>query len=545
MIPAKPRKTLIDYMVVSISPALIILMVGSLCFFLVEVFYRGEAVGSVRWVLFWFVIAVVLVSRIGIEQGVGYATGYGLALAAATWLYLSHIHPAYLLGALTLGIVWWFAHKLTWDCTLIDDADDSSGSGLLQMVWKRKPVIKLETSIQLPKLETDKAFRKSKSAAVHPPGVWLIYFSLAALPLFGIGQTLLPAGDVRAHRICFEYLFIYLSAALGLLLTTSFLGLRRYLRQRYLPMPGSIAVGWLKFGAGAALIVLSLALLLPRPGVSHTWGTLRYHIDYQLRRASEYAMRFNPHGTGSGQVGNHEQEPSGPQNSNRQNGKTQSNSANKSSNQSGGNQNGAARNQGSPPANSRPVLSEAAGHFYQWLKLLLLLAGTIIVCWWLFRQRNLIFQIIQSFLAALVQFFRDLFSFGSKLTSPALGNQKSTVKRQPFSSYKNPFVTGSDRFWTPEELILHSYDALQCWASEQGIKPSPKQTAREFCGGLGEQFSEVIPELNHLAFLYGHVAYGTSIPRNYNVELLKQLWRYISIPRRSGGPPALETAANT
>ena len=78
-----PRKTLADYLVVAISPVLIMLLVGSLSFFLIRVFYRGELAGNVRWVIFWFVIAVVLVARIGIEQGSGHATLYGLALAVS------------------------------------------------------------------------------------------------------------------------------------------------------------------------------------------------------------------------------------------------------------------------------------------------------------------------------------------------------------------------------------------------------------------------------------------------------------------------------
>ena len=57
---AAPPKTLADYLVIAVSPALIMVMVHSVCFFLVEVFYRGEAAGGVRWVLFWFVLAVVL-----------------------------------------------------------------------------------------------------------------------------------------------------------------------------------------------------------------------------------------------------------------------------------------------------------------------------------------------------------------------------------------------------------------------------------------------------------------------------------------------------
>src|SRR5665647_643676 len=138
MHPVKPIKTLADYLVISISPVLIMLLVGSLSFFLIEVFFRGPAIGSVRWVMFWFVMAIVLVSRIGIEQGTGPAVVYGLALALATWLYLIRIHPAFILGMILLGVVWWCAHKLTWDCTLIDEDEDASGGGLLQTVGDRK-----------------------------------------------------------------------------------------------------------------------------------------------------------------------------------------------------------------------------------------------------------------------------------------------------------------------------------------------------------------------------------------------------------------------
>jgi len=33
-----------------------------------------------------------------------------------------------------IGLIWWSAHKLTIDCTLIDESQDSSGEGLLR--WR-------------------------------------------------------------------------------------------------------------------------------------------------------------------------------------------------------------------------------------------------------------------------------------------------------------------------------------------------------------------------------------------------------------------------
>ena len=128
----KPQKTVADYMVIALSPVLIMALVGSLCFFLIEVFYRGKMLGGVCWVMFWFIIGIVLVSRIAIENSTEHAAMYGFGLALATWIYMMRTQPSPLLAILLLAIVWFCAHKLVWDCTLIDDDQDSSGQGLLQ-----------------------------------------------------------------------------------------------------------------------------------------------------------------------------------------------------------------------------------------------------------------------------------------------------------------------------------------------------------------------------------------------------------------------------
>lgn len=527
---SRPNKTLADYFAIGISPALIMVLVGSLCFFLVEVFYRGEAIGSVRWVLFWFVIASVLVSRIGIEQGTTQAALYGIALAAATWLYLMRIHPAWLVGAILLGLVWWCSHKLTWDCTLIDEDEDASGSGLLQTVLNKDD--SKDTSVPPVKPARPKLFSSDRKA-LHPPGVWLVYFSLAALPLFGIGQMLLPAGDSAARHVGFEFLFAYLCAALGLLLTTSFLGLRRYLRQRYLPMPANVALGWIKFGVSVSAIVLLLALLVPRPGAAGAWVTLRYHIDYQLRWASQYALRFNPRGSGqsnSGHPSNAPQESNSQSPNGRQQSETgknsqqqqQSNSGKKAEGQSG---NDGGQNQ-SPSGKTPPPLSGPASSLYQLLKWLVLLGGAILVGWWLFRRRELLLQMWREFWAALMHFFRNLLGF--RLMLPGAKIQESQSMPRHFAEYQNPFATGEAKAWTPRQLILYTCEGLQCWAAEHGIKAGPEQTAREFCSHLSKSFSEMAPALDHLAYVHGHASYGTSIPGNYSPESLKQLWDYMS-----------------
>src|SRR5215469_14272460 len=84
----KPSKTLADYVTIALSPVLIMALVGSLVFFLLEVLYVGQYTGRMQWTLFFFVFGIVLIARLAIEQGGGKAMVYGIVLAFAVWLAL-------------------------------------------------------------------------------------------------------------------------------------------------------------------------------------------------------------------------------------------------------------------------------------------------------------------------------------------------------------------------------------------------------------------------------------------------------------------------
>lgn len=66
---ARLQKTLTDYLVIAISPALIMTLVGSLVYFLVAVFYHGGYQGRMEYIFSLFVFAAVLIARISIEEG--------------------------------------------------------------------------------------------------------------------------------------------------------------------------------------------------------------------------------------------------------------------------------------------------------------------------------------------------------------------------------------------------------------------------------------------------------------------------------------------
>jgi Domain of unknown function (DUF4129) len=279
------KKTLADYVVIAISPVLIMTLVGSLAFFLLELTYHGQFELRMKWILFWFVLAAVLVARIAIEQGKDYASLFGLALTAAVALAVVRLVDQILLGWTLLGVTWWCTWKLTWDCTLIDDREDASGEGLLQAAGL-DAAASLDAGADAKSAAPSGAERRS----VHAPGRWVVYFSLAALPLFGAGQLVIPSRDTAARAYGFNLLAVYVASALGLLLTTSFLGLRRYLRQRKLQMPTAITRSWLLMGAGLALAILCLALLLPQPQGEYSVTALVDKVDTKLREASRFAV---------------------------------------------------------------------------------------------------------------------------------------------------------------------------------------------------------------------------------------------------------------
>lgn len=305
MARSRLQKTLADYAVIAITPALIMVLVTSLVFFLLEVTYSGPHELRFRWILFWFVFASVLIARIAIEQGSAYASVFGFALAAATGLVVLRYVDVVFTAFCLLGVIWWCSHKLTQDSTLIDDSEDASGEGLLQAAGIDQSEEAGTDSSESP---PDRSWRqrllgrsKEREKKPHAPGLWVVYFSLAALPLFGFGQLMIPANDPAARQSSFRMLWLYVAAALGLLLTTSFLGLRRYLRQRKLQMPAKMTSTWLAMGAALALAVLLICMVLPRP---HNDRSLAYWVDQiaeKAREASEHAFLQDDAGEGEGE----------------------------------------------------------------------------------------------------------------------------------------------------------------------------------------------------------------------------------------------------
>jgi Ca2+/Na+ antiporter len=281
--------TLADVVVSGLMPALLIGLVTSLVFFVLEVIYQGDYLERLQFILFCFIVAAVLISRIAMTMGRGLALMYAAVLAVVTLIAVNRLteipitNSLGVFGALVpyllVALAWWCIDVLTHDCTHTGATEETGllDFGLLKSIQaNRADAASRGDAPEAERKEKPKTWLEQYTAdreaerRRHRPGFWLIIFSLAALPLFALGQAAVPAADEARRRYIFWLLTVYVTCGLGLLLTTSFLGLRRYLRQRKLEMPGSLTAAWL--GMGVVLIgsLLLLATFLPRPAAEYS-----------------------------------------------------------------------------------------------------------------------------------------------------------------------------------------------------------------------------------------------------------------------------------
>lgn len=535
-----PRKTLADYLVIGITPLLIMVLVASVSFFLLELAYQGYYEGRMRWVMFWFTVASVLVSRISIEQGSGAAVVYGIALATVTVMAVfKFFGPAY--GALgILAFIWWLTSKLTWDCTLIDDDKDASGEGLLQAanLDSRQPGVGKK--------------KKPSGVRPHAPGMWVVYFSLLALPAFGIGQSLVPADKAEVREYCFQLLAVYVAAALALLLSTSFLGLRRYLRQRHLQMPGKVAATWLLTGSLIAVGVLGTALLVPRPDATWSVTALIDRAGEAAEEASKQALLSGEAGEGEGrQIGEGKLPEEGkvPTEQRKKGAGNEPNGDNAGEQGKAGGEQAGTSTGASDRGKDQPQIQEGAAKDVEkaggakmidpmeinetasqigWLVKLAIYALVLLgLAWLVFLQRHRLAGVWAGFRQQLAELWRRWFG---KPPAPA-GGPLSPPTAQPFATFINPFHTGSANTMPLAETVVYTFQALEAWAREHGNGRRPEQTPNEFALGLSLEFPDSGNELRLASRYYSGIVYADREPPEQARDGLLRVWQLLETSR--------------
>jgi len=569
--------TLVDFLYAVISPALIMALIISLVFFLIDVFYDGQYPGKVQWIFFFFIFGSVLVSRIAMSGFLHErAPIYGVVLAVASFLglqlYVDYSEtPLQGLGALVnlglLGLAWWSAYQLTWDCTFMDDIGEQQMDQGLVDATKRDPQEAVEKSA------AEKPKRKRRSADLEPstltlwlerfrnyrdernrkrtPGTWVIYFSLAALPLFGLGQAKIPLDEAGRRQNAFWFMACYAASTLGLLLATQFLGLRRYLRERGVKMPAAIVARWLTWGAVVILVVLGVSALLPRPWPEYSLGDL-------VKAGSE--ERDAGRGQGKGKEGEQGQEQhdrsaskrgesgegsagSGGSGSGSASGGSQSGSegSGSPSSESKGSRQASAGNKSSttnpsnapkPPRVAQPTWLQSFGPLGTILKWVVIVVVVLVVLFVVLKSGLSFLANFTNWaarlLAALSAWWKRLFAIKVRAReSVAPGTLEAAQSIRPFKLFVNPFLSRSAADMSADELVQYTFDAVESWAAERVSARRVDETPLEFVSRLGEEMPDFHEALDSLAALYGHMAYARQRLPESARSAMESLWKQL------------------
>ena len=142
-------------------------------------------------------------------------------------------------AVLLLGPIWWSANKLTWDCTVIDD-HDASGAGLVDQLKRRR----IPPSQGVVRRRSASAGARTERRMLRSR--WLIYVSGCGPDLWMRPvMALISASDADSEIARLRIWPRCLSPPRwGCCCWQSFAGLRRYLRQRQIPMPSTMARAW-------------------------------------------------------------------------------------------------------------------------------------------------------------------------------------------------------------------------------------------------------------------------------------------------------------
>jgi len=255
-LPRRVEKTLADFALDIFIPLCVMLLVGSVVYFLIDVrsAYIAGDTRLLKYICFLYVMGAVLINRIRASQAYDerhIVYGVGLALAIILFMFVFSSKRGSVAGGpgpglgmqlffnlAIVGVIWWAADRITRECAAEDAGDQSSGSGILTAIrtrpWRKAARAKPEPGTPArPLLGTLKPSKpesevRALPSLIAPPelvhedeeegevepgaaekgvekkektpqrlsrkhqGVSAIYFSIFALLLFGVGQIMIP-----------------------------------------------------------------------------------------------------------------------------------------------------------------------------------------------------------------------------------------------------------------------------------------------------------------------------------------------------------------
>ena len=533
-----------DWLVLAVTPALLVSLVSCLLFFIVDILYRGRHGGRMEWILFFSTVGMVLIGRVRLNDEIAKrASLYSGALGGLVWIGLGMYipppdgwpFPAHIAAMGTLvALGFWVTRILVLDTTDLNDDDEIEGQGLLAAGGlEDDPAERLRAQVEN---ATGRAHLQKiiKPARIRrPPGGVVVLFCLVTLPLFGLGQALIPVSEPERRWRSLLLLMGYLGSGFLLLLTCCFLGLRRYVARRGISMPPSMAAAWLGTGSLVVGIVLLGALLIPRP--ADTGGIVALFTQQQspakaTKKESGGFHQDDAKSTGSGNDKNAktpDKKGKGKDLAGKESGNKKGQDTKK---ESGDN------NRSDPPKNDTSAkdanpnmadrLSELMSGIMPILKMIV--AAAIVVMMVLFLAWRAAMghsntDWVNRWLGWLFKLWDGLLGRTSK--RPIRESESLQIPAEswkPFGDFSNPF-TGRYPLDGPE-LVREVFAGVVAWGRDKRLPPRTGETAREFSKRMGNEYPALEEGLQKLANLVDQVEYAPELPVVVQRESLQELW---------------------
>ncbi|HOL19337.1 MAG TPA: DUF4129 domain-containing protein [Candidatus Hydrogenedens sp.] len=329
--------TLTDTLLSIVNPFLILVLLWSIVFFLLDVRYIYTEVNDInlRFVVFFLVLGIVGVNRIFATESVESGISYGAGLALAISLYVMVSTSVYGTGSViynlvtgnsflaflsNMGVViflWWLTNRITYECC-IDENPNAGEIGIATSVNKafQKTVRKEETAHQKEKMGTELFYELEavdptqlsfKDPSVKditfnimgfgerlsriPAGISVLFFSIPVLGIFSLGLRILVNGGEQMVNVGWVYLGLFVFSSMTLLVMTSLGGLREYYKNRRVYVPSMLGVTWVLLGIAIIVVAMVCATFLPLPTLPKPFYVAEHQTDPWVRNSH---FQLNP-----------------------------------------------------------------------------------------------------------------------------------------------------------------------------------------------------------------------------------------------------------
>jgi hypothetical protein len=584
----RDKPEVLDQLVSTIGLVLIVFLMVSLTFFILARFFLSSKWTSSHWLLFWEVLATVLVSRMflidDLKKVVG---GYSFVLGMVIWV------PFVFMGGEILGIVTalmifvgWFTYKITWDVTDLGEREEDE-DGLLASVGLKKELnpgnkkvseswgdtreesteFNYEAEEVLAELAKEKP-KKVKGGKGR--GVWVLYFLFGSIPVFGLGGSTQNSTDPNLGKYFLVCLCIYLASCISLLMSTSFLTIRSDLRRRNLSMPLFTAGAWLFSGLFLLISCFVFASLLPRPqGFLDPIALVLSKGQDKDQDASNYAKSSEKSGKGEGKQGEKEGDKGSPKDGNQKAGKPAEDKENKGASKESGKGGGdsgekgsskegsqksdqaknnesksdSRKNDGNQKSNSTPNQEtppspppsfNIPGLDKMMAALEVILKVVFTVGTFLFVLYVVVYKLSYSFGWAddLLDWFRNLFDWmdrsKKKKKQEDVADASIADETLPFEEFDNPFDRKDWQKASLRELTGYTWKALLAWCKSQNINIPRGCTPSE----LEEIISNEMPRIEPTYYAFQQVLLNVQYSNNNDdpkgVATTQKLWRHMN-----------------